>query len=496
MAIYLGIDLGTTGLKSLLVREDGAICGSGYREYPISIPAPGYAEQDPENWWTALRESLAEALSRSGADASEIAGIGFSGQMHGAVLVDGDGAPLHPAIIWCDQRSAAQVQMIRERVGLEQLGRWTQNPVGVGFQIGSLLWVREHLPDVYRRARRVLLPKDYLRFRLTGEYGTEPSDACSTLMFDCAAQDWSAPMLEAFDIDRALLPDARHLAADIQGGLTRQAASALGLRPGIPVAFGGGDQPMQAVGNGILCPGDASITLGTGGQIFVPVDAPSYDPQLRTHTFCHAGRDSWYVMGAILNYCLAQNWFFEKVLHTRDFAAMHAQAAQVAPGSGGLFFLPYLSGERTPHMNPEARGVFFGLTLGHDSAAMARAVVEGVSHALADAMQCILQLNPRIDRLILSGGGARSALWKQIIADMMDRPIYATSMTEEAGVGAAICAMVGAGAYANLEEACAAIVRYEDGCVAPIPGHTAFYRERLALFRDLYAANQPLFGRC
>ena len=496
MAVYLGIDLGTTGLKSLLVREDGTICGSGYREYPISIPAPGRAEQDPEDWWRALRDSLADAMARSGARAEEVAGIGFSGQMHGTVVVGADGEPLCPAIIWCDQRSAAQAAMVRERIGLETLGRWTQNPVSVGFQLCTLLWLREHCPEIYGRARCVLLPKDYLRLRLTGLAGTEPSDACSTLMFDCAAQDWSTPMLSEFGIDRALLPDARHLATEVQAPLTAKAAAQLGLRPGIPVVYGGGDQPMQAIGNGILRPGDASITLGTGGQIFVPVDKPAYDPQLRTHTFCHAAKDSWYVMGAILNCCLAQNWFMDKVLGTRDYAAMHAQAAGAPPGSGGLFFLPYLTGERTPHLNPEARGAFFGLTLGHDAASMTRAVVEGISYALADAMACIQQLDVPIRRLIVSGGGARSPLWRQILADMLDQPIYATSMTEEAGVGAAICAMVGTGAYPDLETACAAIVRCEEGFTAPIPENTEIYRAGHETFRALYEAGRPLFARC
>ena len=494
MSVYLGIDLGTTGLKSLLVREDGTVVGSGYREYPIRIPLPGYAEQDPEDWWRALRESLAEARGAAGVMPDEIAAIGLSGQMHGTVLTDADGSVLYPAIIWCDQRSAEQVRQVRERVGSENLGRWTQNPVSVGFQLSSLLWVRENLPEIYGRTRKVLLPKDYLRFRLTGLVGTEPSDACSTLMFDCSAQDWSAPVLDAFGIDRSLLPDAGHLATDVQGKLTAKAAAELGLRTGIPVVFGGGDQPMQAVGNGILRPGDASITLGTGGQIFVPVHSPAYDPQLRTHTFNHALKDTWYVMGAVLNCCLAQNWFFGKVLHSGKYAELHAQAEQVPAGSGGVFFLPYLTGERTPHMNPDARGVFFGLTLESDSASMTRAVIEGISYALCDALDCILQLRPRIDRLILSGGGARSPLWRQIIADMTERPLYTSAMTEEAGTGAAICAMVGSGAYASLEEACAAIVRFGDGCTMPDPAGAAFYREKRAVFRALYEANRPLFA--
>lgn len=496
MSVYLGIDLGTTGLKAMLVREDGTICGTGYRQYSISIPEAGYAEQAPEDWWGALKESLSEALYGSDVQPSDISGIGLSGQMHGMVLTGEDDRLLGPAVIWCDQRSVEQVAAVYELIGRERLGAWTQNPVCVGFQLCSLLWIRRHRPDIYKKIRHVLLPKDYIRFLLTGEYGTEPTDACSTLMFDCAGQDWSAPLLEALDIDRRLLPDANHLPTDVHGVLTASAAADLGLCPGIPVVFGGGDQPMQAIGNGILTPGCVSITLGTGGQIFAPVGSPVYDQKLRTHTFCHAAKNTWYVMGAILNCCLAQNWFFDKVLGVHEYGDMHDLAAGVAPGSDGLFFLPYLTGERTPYMNPEARGVFFGLTLGHDRASMTRAVVEGISYALADAMQCMEKLLPHTDRLVLSGGGARSTLWKQVIADMLDRPIYTSSMTEEAGIGAALCAMVGTGAYASLSEACKAVVSYEDGFVAPIHAHTEFYREQQEVYRELYRTNHLLFSRC
>lgn len=492
MALYWGIDLGTTGLKSLLVRPDGTIAGSGYREYPILIPSPGYAEQNPEDWWTAIRETLAEAIARSGADTGEIAGVGLSGQMHGMVLTDENDTLLAPAVIWCDQRSVNEVAEIREKAG-EKLGQWTQNPVSTGFQACSLVWMRKHRPEIYSRVKHVLLPKDYLRLRLTGLYGTEPTDACSTLLFDCANRTWSMEMLSCLDIDPAILPAVGAGPHIVHGGLCAAAAKELGLKAGIPVVYGGGDQPMQAIGNGILAPGDASVTLGTGGQIFAPMESAAYDSALRTHTFCHA--DGWYVMGATLNCCLAQNWFFDKVLGSRDFAELHAQAAKVERGSGGLYFLPYLTGERTPHMNPEARGAFIGMTLGHDRPAMVRAAVEGISYAMLDAMNCIAALKPDVNRLILSGGGARSPLWKQIIADMFARPIYTTKMTEEAGTGAAICAMVGAGEYASLEDACAAIVRYDDAVTEPDAAATAFYKEHYKTFQSLYQANKPFFGK-
>ncbi len=493
MSVYLGIDLGTTGLKALLVRTDGTVCGTGYRRYSISIPEAGCAEQNPEDWWKAFREAVGEALSASGVKQEEVKGIGLSGQMHGMVLTGEDGRLLCPAIIWCDQRSVQEVSWLYEQIGPRKLGEWIRNPVCVGFQLCSLLWVRKHRPALYGKARHVLLPKDYLRFLLTGEYGSELTDACGTAMFDCAGQDWSEPLLTALTIDRGILPDANHLPTDIQGVLTARAAEDLGLKAGIPVVFGGGDQPMQAVGNGLLKPGCVSVTLGTGGQIFAPVGSPVYDPALRTHTFCHADRNMWYVMGATLNCCLAQNWFFEKVLEERDVKKLHEQAAAVPPGSDGLIFLPYLTGERTPHMDPGAQGLFFGLTLRHGRASMVRAVIEGISYALADAMDCVERLIPPADRLLLSGGGAGSGLWKQIMADLFDLPVYTSSMKEAAGVGAALCAMTGTGVYESLSEACEAAVRYEDGCVEPVPAHTAVYREKLALFRKLYIANRPLF---
>jgi len=494
MNTYIGIDLGTTGLKSLLVAEDGRVLGSGYRTYPISTPAPGYAEQDPQDWWEALRASLAEAMAQARASAADIRGIGLSGQMHGAVLTDADGALICPAVIWADQRSIAEAREVTRALGAEQLGLWTQNPVASGFQLSTLLWMRRHRPELYARARHVLLPKDWLRMRMTGLVGTEPTDACGTLLYDCAGRTWSAPLLRAFDIDDSLLPDCRHAAWEIQGGLTAAAADALGLRRGTPVAFGGADQPMQALGNGILSPGTASVTLGTGGQVFAPVARPVYDPALCTHTFCHAAPDTWYLMGATQNCCLAQNWFIERILGTEDFAGAHEAAAAVPPGSEGLFFLPYLTGERTPIMDPQARGAFIGLTLRHGRAAMTRAVVEGISYSIVDAMRPILDLAPDTDRLVLTGGGARSPLWRQVIADMTARPIYISSMKEAAGTGAAICAMVGAGAYQNVAEACAAVVRRDGDVIEPDAERSALYAEGYARFRALYTANRPFFA--
>lgn len=300
-------------------------------------------------------------------------------------------------------------------------------------------------------------------------------------------------MLSAFGIDREFLPKLGKTPTEVAGRLSVKAAEELGLLPGIPVVYGGGDQPMQAVGNGILNAGDASVTLGTGGQVFVPSVVPAYDPALRTHTFCHATEDLWYVMGATLNCCLAQNWFCDRVIGERDFAGLHRRAERIPAGAGGLFFLPYLTGERTPHMNPMAKGVFFGLTLGVDRDVMIRAVVEGISYAIRDAMATIEARNIPVDRLILSGGGAKSPLWRQILADMLGRPAYTTAMREEAGVGAAICAMVGSGEYTSLKEACRTLVKTNSEPILPRTDMTELYREGLERFRAIYRANEALF---
>ncbi|MFA5205496.1 MAG: xylulokinase [Lentisphaeria bacterium] len=493
LPLHLGIDLGTTGLKAVLLREDGTLAGMGYRDYPIDIPEPGHAQQHPGLWWRALVEATAQAVRSAGAGAGAIRSIGLSGQMHGLVPLDAHQELLCPAIIWCDQRSAAQSRRVWQAVGTQKLGRWIQNPIATGFQATSLLWLREQRPDLYGRLRTALLPKDYLRYRLTGVLGTDPTDACSTLLFNCAKRRWSTEMLRALDVDRSILPAVAHSPAELAGRLSRRAARELGLKPGTPVAFGGGDQPMQAVGNGILHPGDASVTIGTGGQILLPVKTPVYDPLLRTHTFCHAPRDRWYVMGATLNAALALNWFAGQVLGERDLKQLDAGAAQVKPGCGGLIFLPYLTGERTPHLNPAARGLFFGLTPAHGKYDMVRAVLEGVAFSLHDAMDVMTQLGLPVQRLVMSGGGAQSALWRQIMADVFERPVHTSAMREEAAAGAAICAMVAVGVYPALDTACDAIVRYEAEPVQPNPRTFDCYRAGVQRFRSLYRANAPLF---
>lgn len=493
MPNYLGIDLGTTGLKAVLTDEKGHIKGSGYGEYPLSIPAPGYAEQDPEQWYGALCAAVPAALKSADAAPESVKGIGFSGQMHGLVMLNAQGNVLAPAIIHCDGRAADQKRRVMDTVGMEKLGQWVQNQVHSGFQALSLMWVREKRPDIYEKIHYALLPKDYLRFRLTGEIGTEPTDACSTLMYDGINMCWSRELLGAIGVDAAILPNASHRPYDIAGRITARAAAETGLAEGTLVAFGGGDQPMQALGNGLIKPGQCSLNLGTSGQLFTASAQPVYDSQLRTHTFCHAPANTWYVMGAVLNACLAANWFNEKVLGTRDYAAMHALAHDTAPGAGGLVFLPYLTGERTPHMNEHARGAFIGLTLGHTRAEMERAVLEGVAYSLRDCLKIMRGMKLSVDKVIISGGGARSDTWRQIMADVLELPLYSTQTREQAALGAIICAQIACGEYTSLEEACAQQVHMAPGCTEPDLGNRAVYDDGYAIYRRAYQSNAPLF---
>ncbi len=491
----LGIDLGTTGLKAVLTDESGKILGIGYRQYPLDVPHRGFAEQSPQAWYDALCHAVREVLDKTGVCAGSIGCVGFSGQMHGLVALDRGGNVLCPAIIHCDGRAFREKSELCSLVSTEQFGEWTQNRPNSGFQVLSLMWLRHNRPEIYEKIDCVLLPKDYLRFRLTGEKATEVTDACSTLMFDTRRRCWSEGVIEAARIDRAILPSADHYPYEIAGSVTKKAAAETGLAEGTRVSYGGGDTPMTAIGNGILSAGEASISIGTAGQLLVASDSPKYDPLLRTHTFCHAKKDGWYIMGAILNACLAQNWFDEKVLNDGDYIALGEGAEKIPAGSKGLLFLPYLTGERTPHMNEHASGAFLGLTLEHDRFCMQRAVQEGVAFALKDCLQIIRGLDIPLRRILISGGGAKSALWRQIVADVFEMPLYQSAAREQASMGAVICAQIAAGIYGSLEEACRAQIEYSAAVTEPNPSNFSVYREAFALYQEAYAANCTLFER-
>ena len=495
MKYSLGIDLGTTGVKALLVGTDGVIKSVGYAKYPLYTPQVQHAEQDPQEWWQGMCSAITQALKSSQIDPKDILGIGFSGQMHGTVLLDKDGNVLCPAIIHCDQRAYREKQEILDKTGIEKLGSFVQNQVHSGFQATSLLWVRNNRPDIYEKIHSVLLPKDYLRYLLTGEIASEITDAASTLLFDNSRRTWSDELLRTLDIPRSILPDPCHAPHHFAGYVTPAAAKATGLHPGTPVAYGGGDQPMQAIGNGILSPGSASITLGTSGQVFTPTALPVYDPCLRTHTFCHAPDNTWYVMGAVLNACLAINWFSEKILRTDDYRKVHELAAQATPGSQGLLFMPYLTGERTPHMNEKARGGFVGFTLRHSIQDMSRAVLEGLAFSMYEAIQPAYELGLHPEQILLSGGGVRSPLLRQILCDVFGQTMMISTVTEQAGLGAAMCATVATGECASLEEACSRYVSRELIPVEPNNAIRDVYMQQFELFRQLYQQNEPVFNQ-
>jgi len=489
--VLVGIDLGTSSLKTILIEPDGRMLACVAREYAVDTPRPGWAEQGPETWYQAAVETVHQALELSGIAPERVAGIGLSGQMHGTVCLDASGRSVRPAIIWADQRSVAEVEAINRNIGPEQLGAWTANPLATGFMLATWLWLRQHEPQTTCATRHLLLPKDYLRYRLTGELGSEPSDACSTLMFDTARRCWSAPLLDAMDIDRGVLP-AIHESAEIAGVLGVGFAASSGLPAGTPVVLGGSDQAMQAIGNGLVSPGMVSSTIGTGGQLFAPILHPTHDPALRLHCFCHALPDLWHLEAGILSAGLSLKWMRDSLFDGASYQLLSDEASQVPPGAEGLLFAPYLAGERTPHMDPHATGSFVGLTLRHRRAHLVRAAMEGVVMALRQGLELMLELGVSADRVVASGGATRHPLWLQMQADVFARPIHRTRTTEAAALGAAALAGVGVGIYPTVRAACARLVQWDDGVVQPVAANVELYERIFPAFCAMYPALRGL----
>jgi xylulokinase len=489
----MGIDLGTSSVKTLIMDPSGQLKALSQRDYAFDIPQPGWAEQDPETWWLAAAQTIREALEQANISPQDLAGIGFSGQMHGLITLDRQGTPLRPAIIWCDQRTAGEIRSIEQQIGLKQLGTWTCNRVAAGFQTASLLWLKTHEPQIYDATSVVLTPKDYLRFRLTGECSTDITDAAGTLALDVREGRWSSELLAALALRSDYYPPI-NLPESLAGQVSPVAAAQTGLAPGTAVFHGGADQVMQAIGNGIILPGQVSATIGTGGQIFAPLAEAWYDPELRTHTFSNYDGRSWYLMGASLSAGLALRWLRGQVLNGLPYREMDRLAAAIPVSSDGLFFLPYLTGERTPHMDPEARAMFAGLTLRHGQGHLIRSVLEGVAYALRDSLEILRQLGQPADQIIASGGGAQSPLWLQIQADVFQTEIKISQMSEQAAVGAAIVAGVGAGLYPDYVTACQAVVRWHDIRYEPEPAASAIYDQGHRIFQALYPANRSIMA--
>ena len=493
MAFVLGLDVSTTATKAVLVDETGTVRGIGSVEYPFHVPRPLWSEQDPELWWRGCGDAIGSVLAATGAAGKDVAALGLTGQMHGAVLLDDAGSVLRPAILWNDQRTAAECDAIRAAVGAERLVAITGNDALAGFTAPKLVWVRDHEPDVWRRVAHVLLPKDYVRYRLTGDYALDKADGSGTILFDLAARDWSAEVVTALGIDPAWLP-ATFEGPSVTGLLHVAAAAATGLRPGTPVVAGGGDQAANAVGVGAVEPGTVALSLGTSGVIFAPTDAPLVEPSGRVHAFCHAVPGRWHLMSVMLSAAGSLRWFRDTLAPGVGFAELVAMAAEVPAGSEGLLFLPYLTGERSPHPDPLARGAFVGLTLGHDRRHMTRAVLEGVAYGLRDGRDLMVEAGMAPPAQIrASGGGTASPLWCQILADVLGAEIATVSTTEGAAFGAALLAGVGAGWDPSVEAATTRVVTATP-VAAPGPdaaGHAA----RHAVYRDLYPALAPSFRR-
>jgi xylulokinase len=487
----LGIDVGTTGSKAILVREDGAVAASVTTAYPLSTPKPLWSEQNPADWWSATVSSVRQALSGAGVPPDRVLGVGLTGQMHGLTLLDGEGEALRPAILWNDQRTAAQCDTIRQRVGCERLIQITGNDALTGFTAPKMLWVRENEPRVWAATRHVLLPKDTVRLRLTGEYATDRAGASGTLLLDIRARDWSEEMLAALEIPPGWLPPT-HEGPAVTGQVSLAAAEATGLRAGTPVVAGGGDQAAQAVGVGAVRPGIVALTLGTSGVVFASSDEPFIEPQGRLHAFCHAVPERWHLMGVMLSAAGSLRWYRDTLAPGIDFDDLLAPAARVPAGSEGLLFLPYLTGERTPHPDPLARGAFVGLTVRHERAHLTRAVLEGVAFGLRDSFELIKGVGAAaIEQVRVSGGGARSALWRQILADVMGVELVTVHTAEGAAFGAALLAGVGAGIWRDVDAACRSSVQLT-GTSAPNPETAAAYEMLYGYYRRLYPALQEI----
>jgi len=481
----LGIDIGTSGTKAILVSSDGAVVGVARRGYRFDTPKPGWVEQDPRVWWRATVYTVRKVLYETRIDPERIRGLSFSGQMHGTVFLDARGRPTNPAVIWADKRSSEECRWIEEKLGREGLIRLVANPVTPGFMAATLLWMKRHQPQVYHLTKSVLLPKDYVRYRFTGVLSTDVSDGSSTLLFDVLNRNWSGQLLELIGVSKNILPMVTE-SITVVGEVTREASHETGLKLGTPVVAGGGDQAMTAVGSGVVRQGALLSNIGTGGQLFTPIDDFRVDEALRIHTFCHAIPGTWHLQGAILSAGLSLRWFRERLAPRKSFEALEAEASSVQPGSGGLVFLPYLIGERSPHLAPLARGVFVGLTYDHTRAHMVRAIMEGVGFALRDSLEVFRSLGVRVNKGIASGGGARSGLWRHIQADIFGMGLAAMGVEEQAALGAAITAGVGIGFYTGLQEGCASLVRY-GSITEPMPGNTLIYdRIYRTVYRELY----------
>ena len=492
MPYLIGIDTSTTATKALLIDESGDVIAVAASEYGFETPKPLWSEQDPALWWHGTIDSIRQVLAKSAIDPTDVIGIGLTGQMHGLVLLDEAGGVLRPAILWNDQRTAKQCDDMRARIGKERLIQQTGNDALTGFTAPKILWVRDNEPEIFAKVQQVLLPKDYLRYKLTGDYATDKAGTAGTSLLDLRQRDWSVDVLDGLGIPTAWMPQT-HEGPEITGTLSAEAASATGLPGAIPVIAGGGDQAAQGVGVGAVKEGIVALTLGTSGVVFATVNEPFIEPEGRLHAFCHAVPNRWHLMGVMLSAAGSLRWYRDTLASGVDFDDLLAPAADIPAGSEGLLFLPYLTGERTPHPDPLARGAFVGLTVRHTQAHMTRAVLEGVAFGLRDSFELMKGVGlSQIEQVRVSGGGARSLLWRQILADVFNSELVTVNTTEGAAFGAALLAGVGAGIWSDVDQACNAVI-HTTGSTKPNPAAVAKYEREYVQYGKLYPALKASF---
>lgn len=496
MEYLLGVDLGTSGTKTVLFDREGAVVASSTVEYPLYQPQNGWAEQDPLDWWNATVQTVRSVLEESGVAPAEVKGMGISGQMHGLVMLDENGDVLRRSIIWCDQRTGAEVEDLNRIVGHEKLIEITANPAMTGFTAAKILWVRKHEPELFARCAHILLPKDYVRFKLTGEFATEVSDASGMQLLDVAHRCWSRELLDLLDLDPALLGKV-YESPEIAGRVTAQAADLTGLAEGTPVVGGAGDNAAAAVGTGVVRDGKAFTTIGTSGVVFAHTDQMALDPQGRVHTFCCAVPGAWHVMGVTQGAGLSLKWFRDQFCAAEKETAasmgvdpyylMDKEAAQSPIGCNKLLYLPYLMGERTPHLDPDCRGVFFGLSAMHTRRDLLRAVMEGVTYSQRDSLEILRGMGVEVHDMMACGGGGTSPLWRQMLADTYNCPVRTVASKEGPALGVAILAGVGVGLYPSVQEACDRMIWVNDP-QEPIAENVPQYEKVYQLYRSLYPA--------
>ncbi|MBN2072318.1 MAG: xylulokinase [Actinobacteria bacterium] len=504
MNYLIGLDIGTTSTKCILMDSSGKLTASAVKQYPLDIPKPGWAQQNPEHWWEATIWTIKEVLKKSKKDSQDVCAIGLSGQMHGSVFLDKYGKVIRPAIIWCDQRTAEQCRTIYDIFGGEKkFISIAYNKALAGFTAPKILWLRKMEPENYRKMEKILLPKDYIRYRLSGTYATETSDASGTILMDIKERKWSKEILSGLSIKEDLLPkifESHQISSYISG----EAAGLTGLLKGTPIVGGAGDQAGGAIGSGIVYEGKVSDYLGTSGAIFAHLDSPVYDRKGRVHCFCHAIPDAWHIMAVTLSAAGSYRWYFDtfglsgkESLEDKKLSGyelLNKEAEKAPAGSEGLIFLPYLSGERTPHADPNARGVFFGLSYIHNRTHFARSVMEGVSYSQYDCLNLMKDLGITSDKIVLFGGGARSALWRRITSDIFNTKIVTLNVEEGPAYGAAILAGVGAGVYKNVREATDRIIK-EVSEISPEPENVKKYAGHYKIYRSLYGSLKNEFEK-